>query len=529
MQSKRSNPKKADRFTSVRGRAAIAASLAAVLITASAGIAAKDITVAVGAAFSTLDPYDCPDVLTRICAKSIYEGLFTFDKNLKPVPELAESFEASADASEYTIKLKTGVKFHDGTDFNAEAVKVNFDRFLNPENRLNRYSAYSMIEKVEVLDPATVRFKLKKPMPSFIGRLAATTPQMICPSYIEKYGTGKQLATRACGTGPYVLERFNPNDGIFVKKNPNYRVPGLPKLDSIHWVPVIENATRAAMLRTGEAQYVTPMPLEQIAQLKDDKSLEIQSMPSLMSRYLSINNRVKPFNDKRVREAINYAINKEALAKVAYAGYAVPMSGIIPPKLPTSLKMGPWPYDPKKARELLKEAGYPNGFETTLWSAYTNTTASKAVQFIQQQLRQVGIKVTTRLLEPGVRTSEVYAVQNPDDAKSRLYYVGWADSTMNPDLTIRPVLDSREAPPKFMNTSYYANPKLDDVLDRAQVETDAEKRQALYNEAQRIAWSDAPWAFLLYEENTAGASVKLKNFTLRPDGGFDFYNAYWEE
>ena len=410
MQSKRSTPKKADRFTSVRGRAAIAASLAAVLITASAGIAAKDITVAVGAAFSTLDPYDCPDVLTRICAKSIYEGLFTFDKNLKPVPELAEGFEASADASEYTIKLKTGVKFHDGTDFNAEAVKVNFDRFLNPENRLNRYSAYSMIEKVEVLDPTTVRFKLKKPMPSFIGRLAATTPQMICPSYIEKYGTGKQLATRACGTGPYVLERFNPNDGIFVKKNPNYRLPGLPKLDSIHWVPVIENATRAAMLRTGEAQYVTPMPLEQIAQLKDDKSLEIQSMPSLMSRYLSINNRVKPFNDKRVREAINYAINKEALAKVAYAGYAVPMSGIIPPKLPTSLKMGPWPYDPKKARELLKEAGYPNGFETTLWSAYTNTTASKAVQFIQQQLRQVGIKVTTRLLEPGVRTSEVYAV-----------------------------------------------------------------------------------------------------------------------
>ena len=123
-------------------------------------------------------------------------------------------------------------------------------------------------DKVEALDPATVRFTLKKPTAGFIGRLAATTPQMICPSFVEKYGKGKQLATRACGTGPYVFESFNPNDGLRVKKNPNYRVAGLPKLDSIHWVPVIENATRAAMLRTGEAQYVSPMPLEQIAQLK---------------------------------------------------------------------------------------------------------------------------------------------------------------------------------------------------------------------------------------------------------------------
>ena len=100
---------------------------------------------------------------------------------------------------------------------------------------------------------------------------------------------------------------------------------------------------------------------------------------------------------------------------------------------------------------------------------------------------------------------------------------------MDPDLTIRPVLDSREAPPKFMNSAYYNNPKLDEILDKAQVETDAAKRQALYDEAQRLVWNDAPWAFLLYEEYTAGASEHLKNFSLRPDGGFDFYNAYWEE
>ena len=136
MQSKRNASQTGYSFFSRSGRTL--AAVAAALIGLSGATIAKDLTVAVGAAFSTLDPYDCPDVLTRICAKSIYEGLFTFDKDLKPVPELAESYEVSSDALVYTIKLKTGVKFHDGTDFNADAVKVNFDRFLNPENRLNR-------------------------------------------------------------------------------------------------------------------------------------------------------------------------------------------------------------------------------------------------------------------------------------------------------------------------------------------------------------------------------------------------------
>ena len=528
MESKHCASKTVRAFRGAALSAASAAALALALCAPAAG-QAKEITVAIGAAFSTLDPYDCPDVLTRVVSKSIYEGLYTYDKDLKPVPELAESYEVSPDSRIYTIKLKKGVKFHNGEDFNAEAVKVNFDRFINPDNHLSRLSAYSMIERVDALDPSTVRFTLKQPMAGFITRLAATTPQMICPQYVKQYGKNKQLATRACGTGPYVFDTYSPTDGLHVKKNPNYRVPGLPKLDGIYWVPVVENATRAAMLRSGEAQYVTPMPVEQIAMLKDDKSIEIQTIPGLMSRYLSINNSVKPFTDKRVREAINYAINKEALCKVAYSGYAVPMEGIIPAGLPTHLKMGPWPYDPKKARELLKEAGYPNGFETTLWSGYSNTTASKAVQFIQQQLAQVGIKVTTRLLEPGVRTSDVYSVKNPKDAKVRLYYIGWSDSTMDPDLTIRPILDSREAPPRFMNAAYYNNPKLDAVLDKAAVEVNAEKRQALYNEAQEMVWKDAPWGFLLYEVNTAGANVHLKNFTIRADSGFDFYNAYWEE
>ena len=491
------------------------------------GASAHSVTVAVGTTFSTLDPYDAPDGMTRICAKSIYEGLFTFDKNLKLVPELAESYSVSPDGLVYTMKLKKGVKFHDGTDFTSAAVKANFDRLLNPENHLGRISIFNFIAKVEAPDPETAVFTLKHPMAGFVRRLATTTPQMICPSYLEKYGKDKKLAQLACGTGPYLFESFSPTEGLRVKKNPNYRVKGLPKLDGIHFIPVVENSTRAAMLRTGEAQFVTPMPLELIKSLQDDPAIVIQTTPSVMSRYLSINTTAAPFNNPKVREAINYAINKEAFCKVAYAGFAVPAEGVMPSMLPGYEKLGPWPYNPQKARELLKEAGYPQGFSTVLWSGYSNSTSAKALQFIQQQLRQVGIKVETKLLEPGVRASDVYGVQNPKDAKHRLYYIGWSDATLDPDFTLRPVLDSRAAPPNFMNTAYYSNPEFDRRLDEAMVETDEAKRAEIYREAQKIVWKDAPWAFLAYEMATAGASRHLKNFTIRADSAFDFYEAEW--
>lgn len=133
------------------------------------------------------------------------------------------------------------------------------------------------------------------------------------------------------------------------------------------------------------------------------------------------------------------------------------------------------------------------------------------------------------MLEPGVRASVVYGVKNPTESGLRLYYVGWADASMDPDWVLRPLLDSRQAPPKFMNTSYYSNPKLDELLDKAVATPDDAARAKLYEEAQKMVWNDAPWAYLVYEVGTAGADARLVNFTLRPDTGIDFINAEWKE
>ena len=364
----------------------LAAAFAALALAAPAH-AAKDVVFAVASTFTTTDPYDANDTLSQAMAKSFYEGLFGFDRNMKLIPVLAESYEASKDGLTYTIKLKKGIKFHDGTDFNAEAVKANFDRVTNPDNKLKRYGLYSIIAKTEVVDPYTATITLKEPFSAFINDLAHPSGVMISPAALKQYGS-KDIAFHPVGTGPFKFVEWKATDYLKVAKNESYWRKGYPKVDTITWKPVVDNNSRAALMQTGEAQFTFPVPYELADVLKAKPNLELVAAPSIVLRYLSMNTQQKPFDNPKVRQAIAYAINKQALAKVAFAGYAVPADGVVPDAVEYSVKLGPWPYDLAKAKKLMAEAGYPNGFETELWSAYNHSTAQKVSQFLQQQLRR---------------------------------------------------------------------------------------------------------------------------------------------
>lgn len=244
--------------------------------------------------------------------------------------------------------------------------------------------------------------------------------------------------------------------------------------------------------------------------------------PSIVQRYISFNMQQKPFDNPKVRQAINYAINKEALAKVAFSGFADPMDSVAPKGVDYSVKLGPWPYDPKKARELLKEAGYPNGFESTLWSAYNHTTAQKVIQFVQQQLAQVGIKVQVQALEAGQRVERVESAQDPATAPVRMYYVGWSSSTGEADWALRPLLASESFPPRLFNTAYYKNEVVDNNIAKALTTTDRAEKTRLYTEAQQQIWKDAPWAFLVTERSLSVRARNLAGFYVMPDWNFNF-------
>ena len=234
----------------------IALALAGLMTAGSSpAFAAKEITVGIASTFTTMDPYDAGDTLSQTAAKSMYEGLFGLDKDMKIRNVLAESYEVSSDGLVYTIHLRKGIRFHDGSEFQADAVKANFDRVTNKANALRRYSLYNNIAKTEVVDPYTAKITLKKPFSAFINQLAHPAGVMICPKALAAY-PGKQIAFHPCGTGPYTVKEYNPSEILRVQKNPNYWRKGLPKLDGITFKPVPENSTRVAMLRTGEAQFI---------------------------------------------------------------------------------------------------------------------------------------------------------------------------------------------------------------------------------------------------------------------------------
>ena len=502
-------------------RSFAAFALALLALGATPAHASKDVVFAVASTFTTTDPYDANDTLSQAMAKSFYEGLFGFDKDMKLIPVLADSYAVSKDGLVYTIKLKKGIKFQDGTDFDAEAVKVNFDRVTNPENHLKRYGLYSIIAKTEVVDAHTARVTLKEPFSAFINDLAHPSGVMISPAALQKWGS-KGIAFHPVGTGPFKFVEWKQPDYLKVAKFDGYWRKGYPKVDSITWRSVVDNNSRAALMQTGEAQFTFPVPYELAGVLKAKPGIELVAAPSIVLRYLSMNTLQKPFDNPKVREAIAYAINKQALAKVAFNGYAAPADGVVPDAVEYSVKLGPWPYDVAKAKKLLAEAGYPNGFETELWSAYNYSTAQKVSEFLQQQLAQVGIKAKITLLEAGQRVEKVESWQDPKTAPVRLYYVGWSSSTGEADWALRPLLYGDSWPPKLFNTAYYRNDKVDADIKGALATTDKAQKAKLYRDAQERIWKDAPWAPLVTEKLLSAHSRNLSGVYVMPDASFNF-------
>ena len=443
----------------------------------------------------------------------VMQGLFGFDKDMRVVPVLAESYEVSPDAELFTIKLKHGIKFHDGTDFNAEAVKATFDRVTNPDNKLRRYVLFSNIQHTEIVDDYTVKLLLAKPFASMINVLAHPSAAIFSPAALKRYG--KEIGLHPVGTGPYKFVEWRPSEFLKVTKNEKFWQPGMPKVDSITLRPIPENGTRVATLLTGEAQFIYPMAPEQVASVAGKEGFEVQSPPSILVLYLGMNLRKKPFDDLRVRQALNYALNKQALAKIVYYGFMDRLDSTMAPGVEFYEPQGAWEYDPERARTLLREAGYPQGFDTEIWGPNTSI-AIRQMQFVQQQFGLVGVRVKVVPMEPGQR---VERMQNatPESAEVQLWSGGWSPSTGEADWATRPLLATESFPPKSVNLGFYSNSKVDELIGRGLAVTDHAERQKIYGEIQNIVWNDAPWVFIGVSQNLSAKAKRLDGVYLLPD------------
>lgn len=474
--------------------------------------AGKDLTIAVSQNFVTLDPQDSNNTMDNTVQKTIMEGLVAFDEEMNIVPKLATDYKVNKDATEFTFTLREGVKFHDGEDFNAEAVKANFERISDKKNNLKRYTLFASIDKIEVLDDYKVKIILKEPFASMMNNFAHPAALMQSP---KSLASGDNIARKPVGTGPYVFESWDSSDIIKVKKNADYWGDA-PAANSITFKPVVENGSRTAMLQTGEADFAYPIPTEQIDALKK-ANVDVVSSDSIVMNYLSMNVAKKPFDNPKVREAISYAINKDNLVKVVYSDYAKKATSVISESTTFYAAQKEQPYDVEKAKALLKEAGLEDGFSTTIWA--TNTTNYiKAMEFIQQSLAEINIDVKVEPMENGTLESALWEPKGPKDSKVEMYFGGWGPSTAEADWGIRPVFATESFPPNSYNISYYSNKDVDESLQAALRTSDEKERRYIYSKIQKTLWEENVWVPAANPNNIYGKKKNLEGITLLPDG-----------
>ena len=471
-----------------------------------------NMTIAVNAEIISLDPHDVSDTLSDSAASTMYESLYDYKLDMTLEPVLATDYDVSEDGLEYTFYIREGVTFHDGTPLNAEAVKYNFDRITNKEKNLKRRRNFLHVVSTEVKDEYTLLVKLDAPFAPMLNRVASLS--IISPTALEDHGD-QGIITNPVGTGPYVFEEWTPGDKMVVRTNENYWRKG-PQIDTLTFKPVTENGARIAMLKTGEADFIYPMPTEQVKAIQGNKDIEVIEGPSTIARFTFLNMSKEIFSDARVRQAINYAIDKDAYAKVVKSGYAEPLTSHVPSTIDYQVPQTEYKYDLEKAKKLMVEAGYPDGFKTHVW-APNDTENMKGMQFISQQLAKIGIEVEVIPMEEGTLSDSIYKAQTPEESKVNMWYVSW--SAFDIDGATARLFHSENIPPTAPNVSYYMNPEADKLIEAGAVEVNPEKRAEIYADLQEVIWNDAPWIFLGSDILLSAKRTTTEGIFVDPSGG----------
>ena len=466
-----------------------------------------------------LDPAQVTDLNSNRVGRRVVETLVMFaDDSTQVVPGLAESWTISRDGLTYTFKLRKGITFHDGTPFNAAAVKFSIERQINPEHPASKLGKYPFaayffgnVKAVEAMDDSTVRFVLKEPRASFLAILTAGAASVVSPTAAMK--AGQDYATTPVGTGPFKFVAWDRGQRVVLEKNPSYwRFP--VKLDRVIFRPITDDQARLTELLTGALDLIVGTPPDFVDQLEKDPKVTLQRQVGAHVWYLGFNNAKKPFDDRRVRQALNYAVNKEAIVRDVLKGTgAVAKGPVLPGTWGDDVGLKPFPYDPARARQLLAEAGYPNGFSTTLWVPESGSGMQSPVAMstvIQSNLKAVGVTASLLTMEWGTYLAKLRTKEQ------EMFALSWMAGSEDPDLVLYPLLHSSQWTPVGPNRAMYKNPRFDEALTQARLTTDQAKRAELYREAQRLLHDDPPWIFIDHEVQTAAYVKRVQGFKLHP-------------
>jgi peptide/nickel transport system substrate-binding protein len=489
-----------------------AASRALALIAVAAGLLASapaaaaptgEVRIGLAAEPNTFDPHLTVGRNTQIFVVNVFDGLTARDAKGNLVPALAESWKRLTPTT-WQFALRKGVKFHNGDDFNAESVKFTLDRGTNPETKATIASELSTIASTEIVAPHTVNIVTKAPDFLLPVRLGELFGLMLSPKHTAAAGK-EAIATKPNGTGPFKLVSWAKNESMVLEANESYW-RGAPKVKRIVVRPILEDAARVAALQAGEVDLIAPIPHVRIEELKRNDKLVIKTIPAPRIFHVTIDVRKPPFDNVKVRQALNHAVDVNAIVKSLYFGYGTRLATVVDKgALGYDPSIQPYPYDLARARALLAEAGFPNGLDTE-FDSFTGSIAdhSKPAEAIVGFLQKAGVRAKQNLYE-----FAAFGPRRVQNQTAPLFIYSIGNAYLEPSWVLRWMTQGGLG-------MHYKNPKLDEMLARIEATDDPKKRAPQYSAVQKLVKDEAPFIFLYQADAAFGMSSRI-DYTPRPD------------
>ncbi len=461
------------------------------------------LNVGVDSGFVTLDPALSSALIDRQAMINIFDPLLKLSPRMTIEPNLVTSWNITNGGKTYTLTLRKGVKFQDGTPFNAQAVIYNWRWEMNPANASPRLSNLTLVSSLSAPNSHTVVVNLKSPFSAFLSLLAGRTGMINSPSAMQKEGAN--YPSHPVGAGPFKVQSWNPEGNLVLVKNPYYWQKGKPYLNKVVYTPINEPIQEYNALITGQENLIDFVPYQDVNTLKDQRNIHWQVMAGLGYNAMELNTATGPLKNWHNRAAINYAINRKALINLIYFGHTKPAYEEYPPSswaYNSSLQI---PYSVADAKQQLKLAGDPQGFTITL-QMDNNSTNEQMGEAIQSELAKVGITVKldpldfTTLLENGV------------NGNYQMNILGWSGRP-DPDQNAY----AFDVTGGSFNYPKYSNPQVNQLLTKAREVQSHSQRKVLYNKAAQILLQQAPYVFIAYTPIIQAWSTSLHGFKEYPD------------
>ena len=465
---------------------------------------------------TNLDPTLTNDQPSSRVMRQIFETLFTQDEDMNIIPCLAESYEF-IDSTTLYVKLRQGVKFHNGKDFNAEDVKFSLERAA--ASPLTQAIA-GQISEVIVNSDYDVTIKLAEPFSPIVAHLAHTAASIVDKDTVEAIGS-KTHGKYPVGTGPFMIDKQIAGDRVELIRWDRY-YGTQPAIERIIIKAVPDASGRARAVESGAADLAFDILLEDVPRIESGRTAYAIRSTSLSTAYIGFNCQKPPFDDVRVRQAVNYAIDKNELIRSVYKGAGKPSYGPLATGVWASAQgqLAPYEYDIEKSVELLNAAGLEEGFSTSIWTG-EDAQSIDIARIVQTQLESVGIKCEVEVMEWPAYLSRTAAGEH------EMFVLGWVDVTGDPDYGLYANFYSGKQG-EAGNRSFYSNPRVDELLDAGKRESEPSEREIIYYEAQQLIRDDSPWIFVWQGEDINVARSNLRGFKNDPAGRHVLYNIYFE-